>query len=158
MLIPLSECSRNPSVSVYQLALLWEAVFGFSEFFFEDFFQHICFAYFMMVIYKCTCPHCAQFSAIFYPKWHDIPPPPFAPLSLFSSLTPSNSFFVVLDEKSLQRATFYWCGRGETKNGRGTKTHQNGQIQNLSSAVEKSLDRCIASNGGYFEGDWSLNM
>ena len=25
-------------------------------------------------------------------------------------------------------------------------------------AVEKSLRRCIASNGKYFEGDWSLNM
>ena len=36
--IPLGECSRNPSVSVYQLALLSEAVFGFSVFFFfEDF-------------------------------------------------------------------------------------------------------------------------
>ena len=31
----LGEWSRNPSVSVCQLVLLWEAVFGFSEFFFE---------------------------------------------------------------------------------------------------------------------------
>ena len=31
---PLGKCSRNPSVSVYQqLALLWEAVLGFSELF-----------------------------------------------------------------------------------------------------------------------------
>ena len=39
---PLGEYSRTPSVSVYQLALLWEAVFGFSEFFFGRLFQHIC--------------------------------------------------------------------------------------------------------------------
>ena len=28
---PVGECSRNPSVSVHQLTLLWEAAFGFSE-------------------------------------------------------------------------------------------------------------------------------
>ena len=38
---PLGECSRNLSVSVYQLVMLWEAVFGFSEFFWR-LFQSIC--------------------------------------------------------------------------------------------------------------------
>ena len=38
---PLSECSGNPSVSMYQLALLWEAAFLFSEFFWR-LFQHVC--------------------------------------------------------------------------------------------------------------------
>ena len=32
----LGECSINSSISVYQLALLWEAASGFSEFLFED--------------------------------------------------------------------------------------------------------------------------
>ena len=40
---PRGECSRNPPVSVHQLALLWEAAFGFSDFFFFwRLFQHIC--------------------------------------------------------------------------------------------------------------------
>ena len=38
---PLGECSRNPSVSVYQLALLWEAVFSFSEYFLHIVFKTI---------------------------------------------------------------------------------------------------------------------
>ena len=39
---PLGECSRNLSVSVYQLVMLWEAVFGFSEFFWR--------------LFQCVCP------------------------------------------------------------------------------------------------------
>ena len=31
---PPGECCRNPSVSVYQTALLWEAALGFSDLFF----------------------------------------------------------------------------------------------------------------------------
>ena len=38
------------------------------------------------------------------------------------------------------------------------KKHQNWQVEKLFWAVERSLDKCIASNGEYFEGDWSLNM
>ena len=34
---PLGECSRNPSASVHQLAVLWEAAFGLSEFFEDSF-------------------------------------------------------------------------------------------------------------------------
>ena len=66
--------------------------------------------------------------------------------------------FVSPDEKSPQRATFCWCGRGETKNGRSTKRHQNRRVQKLFWAVEKSLDRCSTSDGKYFEGDKSLNV
>ena len=32
------------------------------------------------------------------------------------------------------------------------------QFKNCLEQWGKSLDRCIASNGEYFEGDWSLNM
>ena len=53
---------------------------------------------------------------------------------------------------------FCWCGRGETKNGRNTKRHQHWQVQKLFWAVEKSLYRYIASNGEYFQGDWSLDI
>ena len=38
----LGKCSRNPSVSVYQLAMLWEAAFSFSDFFFWRLFQCVC--------------------------------------------------------------------------------------------------------------------
>ena len=38
---------------------------------------------------------------------------------------------VSLDEKSPQREMFCRCGRDETKNGRSTKRHQNGQVQKL---------------------------
>ena len=37
-LLPLGECSRNPSISVYQLTLLWEAAFSFSEIVLKTFF------------------------------------------------------------------------------------------------------------------------
>ena len=43
---PLGEWSRKPSVSVYQLALLWEAMFGLSDFLFENSFNM--FAHFIL--------------------------------------------------------------------------------------------------------------
>ena len=77
--------------------------------------------------------------------------PPYSP-----DLAPSDFFFVSPDEKSPQRATFCQCGRGATKNGRSTKSHENPRVQKLFWIVEKCLNRCIASNGKCFEGDWSL--
>ena len=52
------------------------------------------------------------------------------PHPLYSpNLVPGDYFFVSLDEKSPQRETFCICGRGETKNGRSTKRHQNRWVQ-----------------------------
>ena len=51
---PLGECARNPSVSVYQLALLWEAALGFSEFFFLKTLS-LCLSTTWWVIYEHTC-------------------------------------------------------------------------------------------------------
>ena len=73
---PLGECSRNPSVSVYQLALLWEAVLGFSEIFLKALSMHLPISWW--VTYKHTCPLRAQCSAVFCHKQHD----PLAPPSL----------------------------------------------------------------------------
>ena len=42
---PLGECSRNLSVPVYQMALVWDTAFSFSEFF-GDFYNAL--AHFMM--------------------------------------------------------------------------------------------------------------
>ena len=51
------------------------------------------------------------------------------------------------------------CGRGETKNSKSIKRHQKSMSsKTVLSSGKKHLDRCIASNGEYFEGDWSLNM
>ena len=47
---------------------------------------------------------------------------------------------------------FYQRGRGETKNGRID------EFKNCFEQWKKRLDRHIASNGEYFEGDLSSNM
>ena len=119
------------------------------------FFKHSlsAFAYLMMGDFPAHLPIPWVFSSIWpKPSMIHMPHPPYS-----QDLTLSNFFFVSLDEKSPQREMFCQCGRGETKNGRSTKRHQNRRIQNLFWAV-KSLDRCSESNGEYFEGDWSLNM
>ena len=107
---PLGVCSRNPSVSVYHLVLLWEAEFGFSEFFFEH--SYNMFAHFMMMIYEPTCPHHAECTAVFDQKQHD----PHVPPSLFTeSYSKGHFIFVSPDEESPQREMFCQCERGETK-------------------------------------------
>ena len=85
------------------------------------------------VISECTCPHCAECSAIFDQKQHD----PHNPPSLFTWSHPKQLFLVSLGKKSPQRETFCWCGRGETINSRSTKRHQNQRVQNLFWAVGK---------------------
>ena len=55
-----------PSVSVHQLALLWEAVFGFSECFFEDSFS--VFAHFMMGDLWAHLPTMCWVFSSFWPK------------------------------------------------------------------------------------------
>ena len=74
----LSECSRNPSVSVYQLVVLWEAVFGFREFFWR---LSVCFPIYWRLIYGHTCSHLPECSAVFDQKQHDpcALPSPFIP-------------------------------------------------------------------------------
>ena len=72
------ECSGNPSVSVSQLVLLWEAAFGFSECFFKT--LSMCSPMSRWMIYKCTWPHYIVRTAGFHQKPHD----PCAPPSLFT--------------------------------------------------------------------------
>ena len=130
----LGECSRNPSASVYQLVLLWEAVFSFSEFFFKNF---NAFAHFMMGDSQAYLQHHAECSAIFDPKQHDPPAPP--SLLTWPHLTLSNFFSFCFPrwEKCPQRETCYQCGRAETKNGRSTKQRQN-RVQKLFQTVGKN--------------------
>ena len=78
----LDEYSGNPSVSVYQLALLWEAAFVFSELFLKNLSTRLPISWW--VIYKHTCPHhCAQGSEVFDWKmaWTPCPTLPIHPIS-----------------------------------------------------------------------------
>ena len=127
----LREYSRIPSVSVLQLVLLWEAMFSFSEFFFQMF--STCLPISWWVIYERTCPHCAQCSSVFDQNQHD----PHASPSLFTQSHHKQPFLLPLVKKIPQRETFCSYGRGETKNSRIIKRHQNQQVQKLFWAVEK---------------------
>ena len=56
-------------------------------------------------------------------------------------------------KKVLEEKTFADVEEVKQKQGRSTKRHQN-QIQKLFlSGGKKRVNRCIASNGEYFEGD-----
>ena len=122
-------------MSVYQLVLLWEAVFGFSEFFFKT--QRI-FPF-----------HDGQFTSVpahstlsieqFLTKdrMTPVPHPPYSP-----DLGRSDFFLCFPNEKSPWKEMFCRCGRGETKNGRSTKSHQNRWLQKMFWAVEK-MSWCV---------------
>ena len=146
----IGECSRNPT-PVYQLALLWEDAFSFSEFFCERVFQHVCPFHDGWLTSRPI--HTVVSIQQFLIKNCLTPMPHF----LYSpDLTPRDFLFVcfpVWKEKFPQGEMFCWCGRGETKKGRSSKRHQNWRAQKLFCTVEKCLDRCVASNGEYLEGD-----
>ena len=55
-------------------------------------------------------------------------------------------------KKSPQREIFCWWGRGETKTSR-SKRYQNQRVQKVLWAVAKSLNRCTAWRGEYFDFD-----
>ena len=122
----LGEYSRNPSVSVYQLALLWEAVFSFSEFFW----RLSVFAHFMSDLWA----HLSTLHWVFSTFW-----PKTAWLSCPTQIHPRQLFFLFPQmKKTPQRETSCWCGRSETKNGRSTKRHHNQRVQKLFWAVGKT--------------------
>ena len=89
----LGECYRNPSVSVYQLALFWEAASSFSEFFLKTLSTHSPISWWG--IYEHTTAHLAECSAVFNQKWHN----PYSLTSLLSWSHPSNFFFCFPDWK-----------------------------------------------------------
>ena len=154
---PLGECSGNPSVSEYNLALLWEAAFGFSGFFFffGRPFQRFC--PFHDGWFTSTPAHTAfsvqQFLTKNYLVWPPCPTLPIRPISPWETF-----LFCFPGWKKSWKGNIFWCGRGETKNSRTTKRHQYWRVPNCFERWKACLSRCIASNGGHFEGDWSLNM
>ena len=151
---PLDECSRNPSVSVYQMPLLWEAALGLSELFLKTLWRHLPISWW--VIYKRNCPQRAECSALFDQKQHD--PMPLAP---YSSNLALSDFFSPPGWKNSQREMFCWCRRAETnkqKKAEALKGINIDEFKNCFDQWEKLLDGCISSNGEDVEGDWSLNM
>ena len=141
----LGVCPRNPSVSVYQLALLWGLEFSFSEIFWK-LFQHIC--PFMMDDIWGHLTTLTVCSPVFDQKW----PEPCASPSLFTRSHLKWLFFVSLDEKSPQRGMICWCGRGDTKIAEIPKASKSMSSKTVLSRGKKHLNRCIAWNGEYFEG------
>ena len=127
----LCECSRNPSVSVYQLALLWEAAFGFSEFILKTRSTHLPIS--RWVIYKCTCPHCTECSAVLDQKQHD----PRVPPNLFTWSHPAWHFLLPRMKKALLKGKHFAMWKRQKK-GLSTKRHKNQQVQKWFWAVEKT--------------------
>ena len=82
----LDECSRNSFASVYQLVLLWEAAFSFSEVFSKTFKE---FAHFMMGDLQAHLPTPCRVFSSFWPKNARtlVPHPPYSP-----NLTPIDYF------------------------------------------------------------------
>ena len=151
---PLDECSRNPSGAVHQLALLWEAEFGLSEFFGR--------------LFQCICP--------FHDGWF-ISTPAHTVLSVQQFLTkmvwppcptlpihrshPERLSFCFPSEKFIQGKCFADVKEGKQKTAEALKGIKIDEFKNCFEQWEKKkqhLDRCIESNGDYFEGDWSLNI
>ena len=87
-LAPLGKCSRNPSVSVYQVAIVVRGSVWLQWIFLEDFFN--AFAHFMMgdVWAHLTTLHWVF--SVFDQKQHG----PYAPPSLFTQLCPKWLFFL----------------------------------------------------------------
>ena len=68
-------------------------------------------------------------------------------------------FFVSLDEKILKGKCFANVEEvKQTKMTEALKGIKIGEFENCFKQWKKHLDRCIASNREYFEGDWSLKL
>ena len=146
---PLCECLRNPSLSVYQLVLLWDAALSFSEFFLET---------------QCICPfhdgdlwmhlpmwfmnHAEWVFSSFWPKMAWPPCPtllPIYPISLQAT------FLFPRMKEVLKGKCFADVEQGTVEALKGIKTDK---FKNCFEQWKKHLDRCIVSNEEYFEGEW----
>ena len=150
----LGECSRNPSVSVHQLALLWEAAFAFSDFFFEDSFS--VFAHFMMGDLWLHLPTPHWVFSSFWPKmvW-----PPCPTLSIYL-ISPRVACFVLFSQKKkvLTRKHFADVEEVKQKTAEALKGINISEFKKCFEQWKRHLDRYSVSHGECFEGYWSLNM
>ena len=74
---------------------------------------------------------------VFSHFWSKVAWPPWATLTIH--LISPGATLASPHEESLQKEMFCRCGRGETKNGRSTKKHQNQWVQKLFWAMEKNV-------------------
>ena len=144
----LGECSRNPSVSVYQLALLWEAVFGINKFFLKTLSMSLPISW---RVITSSPAHTALSVQQFLTK-NGMTPMSHSPCSL--SLTLSDFFFFPWMKKLL-RGKHFAVEEVKQKTTETLKGIKIDEFKNSLRLREKSLHRYIASNA---EGDWSLNM
>ena len=113
------------------------------------------------VIYKRSCSHYAECSAgfllllfsSFWTKQNDPPTCPTLPIHLILLRV---TLFGFLRWKT-SKGNVLPCGKSETKNGKSTEGIKIDKFKNHFEQWKKSLNRCITSNGEYFEGAWSLN-
>ena len=140
---------------LYQCASWWccERLHSASVNFFEEFFN--AFVHFMVGDLQDSPDHTTQGVQQFLTKnvWL---PCSTLPIHLIAHWA---TFFVAVfpGEKRPHREMFCWWGRGETKNGRNTKRHQNQQGQTLFWAVGKTSQWVYCISGEDFEGAWSWN-
>ena len=107
------------------------------------------------VTYQCTCPHCTECSAVFDQKWHDLHASP----SLFTQSHPKSLYFLLpWMKKALKGNCFADMEEAKQKTAKALKGIKINKFKNCFEQWKKGLNRCIASNGEYFEGYWSLNM
>ena len=132
--------------------LLWEVVLTFSEFFLKSLSAGLPISQWM--IYKHSCLHSTECSAVFDQKWHDPCAPPF----LFTWSHPKWLFFCFTGWKKSSKGNILpmW-DRWNKKMAEALKGIRIDKFQTALSGGKKCLGRCIASDGEYFEGDWSLN-
>ena len=102
------------------------------------------FVRFMMGDLQAHLPTLCWVFSIFWPK-----SPPY--------LAPSDSLCFPTWKRS-SKENVLQCGRGETHTAEALKRIRNNKFKNCFEQWKKCLHRCIASNGEYSEGDWSLNM
>ena len=147
---PARWCSRNPSVSVYQLMVLWEAAFAFIEFFWR--------------LFQCI------WLFVMYDSWACLPTPHWVFSSFWSKtawlLCPTvpihwpqaTVFFFPRWKNSSEGKHFAHGKEVKQKKAEALKSIKIIKFRNCSEQWKKHLIRCIALNGEYFEDDWSWNM
>ena len=104
-------------------------------------------------IYKCTCPHCAECSAVLTQNnMTAVPHTPYSP-----DLTLSDTFYACfLGWKLLKRKHFADMEEVKQKTAEALKGIKIDEFKNTFEQWKKLINMCIASHGEYFEGDRSL--
>ena len=110
----------------------------------------MCLPTYWWVIYKHTCPYPAECSADFDQKWHD--PLPLHFTLCIHLISPHTNLFPQL-KKVLKGKHFADVEQVKQKKAKALKASKSMSSKTVLRGDKKHLDRCVASNGEYFEGD-----